>query len=504
MTRAERRGLGLLFGASLVIKLIPVVLPDLVAFDSDEAVQGLMAQHVLAGRFPLFIYGQSVGGGLEHLLAVPFFALLGPSVATLRLAALLMVLACEGLFYIAVCRLEDDVRQRLFALAAFIVCSPFFTSFNFHVYGTHLNNLLVCAGLGAVLARCRRTVLDHPVSLGLLVGLGFWVSNVVWMFVLAALVAVWVARLPFGPTPRRVCALVGGLVLAGAPRLVYWIAPGLWPQTSVAGKFAPELGGATLERARALVADAWVEYCCGALRDHGALSALAAWLALGAVVALAAATVRRALARDSAAALPTFFLLVLALSGVATVLNRRTYDSGVRYLLVGQFFLALAWARLAMRGPGAVARLRRAAGNLLFGLAVVGQVATITTPGPRPQPAPTARLLRLLDQHGCKAGMADYWIAYSLWFLSGQRFRPTPLYRDRHVAALGPERLQCHVLLVDDDPTLSPRLRAERARNREFLHARLTSLREVPRPYALARSDEFVVLFEGLAEPPRD
>lgn len=62
-------------------------------FDSDQAIIGLMARHILLnGERPLFFYGQSYMGPGEAYVAVPFFALLGSSALSLRLAMLPLTL----------------------------------------------------------------------------------------------------------------------------------------------------------------------------------------------------------------------------------------------------------------------------------------------------------------------------------------------------------------------------------------------------------------------------
>jgi hypothetical protein len=71
-------------------------------FDSDQAIVGLMAKHLIEGRaFPLFLYGQSYMIAMDSYVAVPFFLVGGPSVATLHaslaasncLAVILMLVA---------------------------------------------------------------------------------------------------------------------------------------------------------------------------------------------------------------------------------------------------------------------------------------------------------------------------------------------------------------------------------------------------------------------------
>src|SRR5215467_12916871 len=52
--------------------------------DSDEAVVGLMARHILDGQLTTFFWGQAYGGSQEALLAAPVFAVFGSSYAALR------------------------------------------------------------------------------------------------------------------------------------------------------------------------------------------------------------------------------------------------------------------------------------------------------------------------------------------------------------------------------------------------------------------------------------
>ena len=59
------------------------------AFDSDQAITGLMAKHLIEGRaFPLFFYGQTYLLAIESWVAAPFFAIFGPTVTALRLSLL--------------------------------------------------------------------------------------------------------------------------------------------------------------------------------------------------------------------------------------------------------------------------------------------------------------------------------------------------------------------------------------------------------------------------------
>ena len=90
-----RRFLQLLLIAALVIvSRAPFLLHGDRFFDSDEAVEGLMARHVLEGEHPAFLWGQRYKGVPEVYLAAAVFAVAGPSVIALKS----VTLACFALF----------------------------------------------------------------------------------------------------------------------------------------------------------------------------------------------------------------------------------------------------------------------------------------------------------------------------------------------------------------------------------------------------------------------
>ena len=75
---------------------------------SDEAIEGLMAKHILEGRaFPFYFYGISYNASCawEAYLAVVPFAIAGVCVVALKLPIVLLSLACLTLFYVMTARL---------------------------------------------------------------------------------------------------------------------------------------------------------------------------------------------------------------------------------------------------------------------------------------------------------------------------------------------------------------------------------------------------------------
>ncbi|MBE0696573.1 MAG: hypothetical protein IH586_06590, partial [Anaerolineaceae bacterium] len=65
---------------------------DLVPFNADEAVVGLMARHILSGARPVFFYGQAYMGSLDAFLVAGAFALFGQHVWCIRLVQSLLYL----------------------------------------------------------------------------------------------------------------------------------------------------------------------------------------------------------------------------------------------------------------------------------------------------------------------------------------------------------------------------------------------------------------------------
>jgi hypothetical protein len=63
--------------------------------DSDEAVVGLMARHILHGQFTTFFWGQAYGGSQEALLTAPVFAVFGSSWVALRIVPIALAAAAS-------------------------------------------------------------------------------------------------------------------------------------------------------------------------------------------------------------------------------------------------------------------------------------------------------------------------------------------------------------------------------------------------------------------------
>ena len=97
---------------------------DVVPLNSDEAIVGLMARHILQGERPFFYYGQSYYGPLDAYLTSLLFAVFEPNDFALRIVPL----AASLLFVIVIYYLGKALYSRQVGLwsAAYAAIAPAF------------------------------------------------------------------------------------------------------------------------------------------------------------------------------------------------------------------------------------------------------------------------------------------------------------------------------------------------------------------------------------------
>jgi hypothetical protein len=162
---------------------------------------GLMGRDVLHGQFPFFFYGQPFMGAVDgYLHAVPF-ALLGESVATLRLSAVLVSLGHVAVAALLAGRVFGDGR---WAAAVALVPSAYLLKWAADarlVYGLILVLTPLCLLLAMAAADSRGNRAGRAralVVLALVGGLAWWTNLLLAPVLLAcALVILW-RRPPLG------------------------------------------------------------------------------------------------------------------------------------------------------------------------------------------------------------------------------------------------------------------------------------------------------------------
>ena len=185
-------------------------------FAADEAVEGLMARHVLLGEFPLFFWGQAYKGVPEVYAAALVFSAAGSSVLALQAVTLAFFAAFIGLQFILISRLFSLPVAWLTSLFA-IVSPPSLVYWS--LVGVAEISVTLLAGAMAVLAahawRQTRSLRALAVF-AFAIGFGLWVQQYMFYYLVAIAAAAWI------DAPRARRSTIADLVAAdGAPR---WVA----------------------------------------------------------------------------------------------------------------------------------------------------------------------------------------------------------------------------------------------------------------------------------------
>jgi hypothetical protein len=220
----------ILFAALTVAARLPFLLTGKIPFDSDEAVEGLMALHVLNGELPAFFWGQAFKGVPEVYASAGAFALFGSSVTVLKSVTLAFFAVYIGLNFF----LLDRIASRWVAVSAsllLIVAPPALVFWSLDASAEYVlvmllgtTFLLLCwrgPFFGSAESReQQRAERPRLLPIGIVIGLGLWVHQlfVVYLIPTGIIAAMrserWKAR-HYGRPNNVAIALgtIGGLYL---------------------------------------------------------------------------------------------------------------------------------------------------------------------------------------------------------------------------------------------------------------------------------------------------
>ena len=424
-------------------------------FHADEAVVGLMARHILQGRWPAFFYGQAYMGSLDASLVALAFRLIGESVGAIRAVQILLY---GGTILTTVWLARSvSANPALPIVAGTLMAVPtvnvtLYTTVSLGGYGEALliGNLLLLLGLKA--SRPPQRIWLFAVWAGL-AGLGFWGFGLTLVYSVPSgiLLIRTLGRLPGRQALGR-AALMIGCGLAGA-----W--PWIWSVgTRGAAAFVSELMGSAI-----------VGSSPAALLPYLGAHALN-FLLFGSTVmfGLRPPWEIRWLAWPLLPVAVVFWLAAVGLAAGALWRDRplnttRWLLAGVAVCVVlgfwltpfgadpsGRYFLPLA-VPLAICGAELVVWLGRQtsvslavaglAGVVGFNLWGTVDSALRNPPGISTQFSPDTKinaddvraLIPALETLSEQRGYTNYWVAYPLAFLSGEQliFVPQlPYHRD--------------------------------------------------------------------------
>src|SRR5918994_4020507 len=107
-------------GTLAALRGLPFIVWPHSAFDSDQAIVGLMAKHLSEGRaLPLFFYGQPYMLAVQAWIAAPLFVLGGASIALLKLPLLIVNAIAAALLVWTLVRHADLPPASAFLASAF-------------------------------------------------------------------------------------------------------------------------------------------------------------------------------------------------------------------------------------------------------------------------------------------------------------------------------------------------------------------------------------------------
>jgi 4-amino-4-deoxy-L-arabinose transferase-like glycosyltransferase len=201
-----------LLAAGFGLRLLFLATPDL---DSDQAIFGLMAMHILRGELPLFQWGYDYMGTLESFVAAPLMLVFGPTRFALNLApALFSMLFAYAAYLLA--REVAGNRAGLWALA-FACFPPCFLVWNVVVARGGYSETLALGTLATYFAFKAAAEGDPPARRRALIGCGFSLGLGLWTHLN---IAVYAAAILVFWLIERPALFPGALRFAGVPFLV--------------------------------------------------------------------------------------------------------------------------------------------------------------------------------------------------------------------------------------------------------------------------------------------
>jgi hypothetical protein len=379
--------------------------------DSDEAVVGLMARHVLDGELTTFFWGQGFGGSQEALLTAPVFWVAGSSWFTLRIVPIVLAAVAAVLVWRVGRRTIGEPAATVAGCVAWL-WPPFVVYKLTHQQGFYASGVLYTA---LVLLLTLRMV-DRPSSarvgaFGLTLGLSLWQSAQLVPIAVAAIVwALW--RQPAWLRQLRVALLLA--VLGALPSIV-------WNLRHDWGSLTSTIADTTTYQHRLRIfASPLLPMLLGLRAPFTQERLLPAALTLLVYTGLAVLFVYgayRARHRDAS----VLYVVAAVFPFIYAIAPQTLFSQEPRYLIVLSPVLVLLLSQVASSWWRAGLVL---AATLTLSIATLHRMETYLRAVPlEPPRAPRdlGPLISTLDRVGLDRVYADFWLAYVLTFATDER-----------------------------------------------------------------------------------
>jgi hypothetical protein len=475
----------LLLAAALVgVRCLPYAVWGTMAFDSDQAVVGLMAKHIAEFRaLPVYQYGAPYLVIASAYITAPFMWLFGPTVFALKLPLVLMNIGVGLATVVAIVRTGLPPPVALLLAIPVLVPSP--------VTGAGLMDALGMTVEPALFILLLWWFRSRPLLFGVIACLGFHVREFV-AYGVAALVAIdlltgtlltrdgrrhWVR---VALASAGTAALIAGLARFGSSR-----GPDSWAG-SVEGNLAT-LGAAfcfspaqavrnVTDLATSFLGLLWgavpAPLADAAVRSQVTQGAPGAWPVLGVllVLLLVSAGGRHAGLLWRRRATPAIgFGTFLALVGAQAVLVYAVSRCGpiatltIRYGLLGVFLpTGLALCGWSIEESRTWRGLLAAAFGLLLLLNLWPAARLWHEQARHFTPSNRLQLVDALEARGIRYARSDYWTAYYVDFMSQERIivgstsQPRILAYERALAWHASEVVRIETTPCDSSPAIVP------------------------------------------------
>ncbi len=431
-----------------------MILGGRVPFNSDEAIVGLMARHILAGERPVFFYGQAYMGSLDAWLNAASFMLLGQSVTAMRVVQSILWIGVVISTYFTAKKVFDSSRAGWWSVL--LIGLPPVNQVLYATVTLGGYNEAIIIGLWCVYLAV--DISTHPEEkhlavrcfcLGLLAGFGLWVFGFSLLFSLPAmayaLIAVFRKRKSPADLLKPALLLFAGGCIGAFPWWIYAVQHGVAPLLA-------ELTGSAVDVERGgFIYKIWIHLI--GLVLLGVPAALGFrppwqvdWLMLPLIPVVlfiwVVICIRAARLREK---YPAIQLLtwVPALLFVVFLFSSFGVDPSGRYFIPFSLVLTILaggilseWQHprypLAV-GLTAVILIFQAGGTIQAGVSSPNGLTTQFAPETSYHPAHLDQLIEFLEARDIRTGYTDYWTAYPLAFFSHEDlvFIPRlPYHRD--------------------------------------------------------------------------
>jgi 4-amino-4-deoxy-L-arabinose transferase-like glycosyltransferase len=383
--------------------------------NSDEAVIGLMAMHLLDGEFSTFFWGQDYGGTLDVILAAPFVWLFGPTRMALQLVPVLQSIAATALVAL--------VARRILGWRGGATAAAIFWSFPaaFVWWQTRPSLLyLPIVVLGLTIVLCVQRLEEDPfrraewLLAGVAAGVGWWTSPHVLYFLLPSVL--WLlARRGWSALRHGWIALPAFAIGAGL-WLSYNTVNG-WPSVTTLPFVTADpldrlvaffLGGLPIALgAKVPFTEEWIGPIIGPILYLIGLAALIA--AIG-------------LPRKQR---PISVWLLIAFPILFTLIPTEAYVGSGRYFIFLGPPVAIVLSSLPRSDLGRIALLAICISLTAFGLARMRDLQVSFVPEVDP-------LVQVLDQADVAHVISGFWVAYKLTWETEEAVIATPVAMNRY------------------------------------------------------------------------